>query len=121
MDGIRLSTIRAYGRHGVHAHERAGVQPFEIDVWIEIDLAAAGRSDDLDDTLDYADLHDRLVTVVETESFALLERLAGALLEVVFGDSRVRRAEVTVAKPAILAGATPSVTLARANPHAASP
>ncbi len=117
MDRIALSGIRAYGRHGVSAVERAELQPFDVDLAIDIDLDAAGRSDDLADTLDYARLHDRLVTVVTATSYALLERLASELLETVFADSRVRYAEVTVAKPRVLEGATPSVTLARANPR----
>jgi 7,8-dihydroneopterin aldolase/epimerase/oxygenase len=117
VDRIRLSGVRAFGRHGVGAAERASAQPFDIDVVVEIDLAAAGRSDDVGDTLDYAGLHDRLVAVVTGTSHALLEKLASELLDAVFDDRRVRHAEVTVAKPSVLDGATPSVTLVRANPH----
>jgi dihydroneopterin aldolase len=47
----------------------------------------------------------------------LLERLASDILEAVFEDARVARAIVTIAKPAILDGTTPSVTFDRANPH----
>ncbi len=119
MDRIRLSGIRALGRHGVAADERARTQAFDVDVVVDIDLTAACRSDDVADTLDYARLHDRLVAVVTGTSHALLERLASELLDVVFDDLRVRRAEVTVAKPKVLDGATPSVTLVRANPHRA--
>jgi len=117
MDRIRLSGIRAYGRHGVREDERAAAQPFDVDLAVDVDLGAAGRSDDLADTLDYARLHERLVAVVTGTSFALLERLAHELLDVVFDDRRVLSAEVTVAKPEILDGATPSVRLARANPR----
>jgi dihydroneopterin aldolase len=116
MDRIRLSGIRAYGRHGVEPGERAAVQPFDVDLAVDVDLDPAGRSDDLADTLDYARLHERLVAVVAGTSFALLERLAHELLDVVFEDRRVLRAEVTVAKPEVLDGATPAVTLARTNP-----
>jgi dihydroneopterin aldolase len=117
MDRIRISGIRAYGRHGVETHERAAPQPFDIDVVVDIDLGAAGRSDDLADTVDYARVHERLVAVVADTSFALVERLASELLDLVFDDRRVRHAEVTVAKPQVLAGATPSVTLSRSNPR----
>lgn len=117
MDRIALRGVRAYGRHGFDAGERDRPQPFEIDVMLEIDLRAAQSSDDIADTVDYAALCNRLIAVVATTSYALLERLAGDLLDELFHDPRVVRAEVTVAKPAILDGATPAVTLDRTNPR----
>jgi 7,8-dihydroneopterin aldolase/epimerase/oxygenase len=117
MDRIRLRGVRAYGRHGADPEERTRRQLFEIDLVAEIDLRAAGTSDELSQTLDYATLARQLVRVVSTSSYALLERLAEDLLEVVFAHARVVRAEVTLSKPGILDGATPSVTLARANPR----
>lgn len=117
MDAIRLRGVRAYGHHGADAGERARRQPIEIDVTAEIDLHSAQASDDLSQTSDYAALRERLVRVVATTSYALLERLAADLLDAVFADCRVQRAEVTVSKPGILDGATPSVTLERANPR----
>lgn len=42
-------------------------------------------------------------------SFALLERLGQVLLEALLADERVRAAEVSIAKPGLLAGATPVV------------
>ncbi|HZV77231.1 MAG TPA: dihydroneopterin aldolase [Candidatus Babeliales bacterium] len=117
MDRIRLRGVRAYGRHGTEAHERKHRQLFVVDLDAEIDLRPAAASDDLANTLNYAALHRRLVRIVSTTSYALLERLAGRLLDEVFADNRVARAELTVSKPEILAGATPSVTLARDNPR----
>lgn len=116
MDRITLRRIRAHGRHGAGAHEREHAQPFEIDVVLELDLHDAAQSDDLSRTLDYAALHERLIGTVEATSYSLLERLADDLMAVVFEDRQVLRAEVTIAKPAILAGATPSITLERENP-----
>jgi 7,8-dihydroneopterin aldolase/epimerase/oxygenase len=117
MDRISLGGLRAYGRHGADAGERARRQPFDIAVTAEIDLHAAAASDDLTATLNYASLRDRIVRIVATTSYALLERLAADLIEAVFEDRRVRRAEVTLSKPGILDGATPSVTIDRANPN----
>jgi dihydroneopterin aldolase len=117
LDRIRLRGVRAYGRHGIDARERERRRPFDIDLSAEIDLEMAASSDDLSKTMDYAALHGRLVRVVSTTSYSLLERLAAELLDAVFVDRRVARAEVTVSKPEILDGATPSVTLQRANPR----
>jgi 7,8-dihydroneopterin aldolase/epimerase/oxygenase len=121
VDRIALRGIRAYGRHGFDAVERERPQPLDIDVALEIDLRTAQATDDIVDTIDYAALRERLIVVVSRTSYALLERLAGDLLDELFDDRRVVRAEVTLSKPAILDGATPSVTLDRVNPrHVAS-
>jgi dihydroneopterin aldolase len=116
MDRVRLRGVRAFGRHGYDAGERDRPQPFEIDLDVEIDLRAAQSSDDLAETIDYAALHRRIETIVESTSYGLIERLGADILEAVFEDARVARAILTIAKPAILAGATPSVTLDRVNP-----
>jgi 7,8-dihydroneopterin aldolase/epimerase/oxygenase len=117
MDMISLRGVRAYGRHGADPGERERRQLIEIDLTIEINLEAAARSDDLAQTLDYASLHERIVRVVATTSYALLERLASDLLDEVFADRRVVRATVSLSKPKILDGATPCVTLERPNPR----
>ncbi|HET6276936.1 MAG TPA: dihydroneopterin aldolase [Candidatus Cybelea sp.] len=117
MDAVTLGGIRAYGRIGTLARERERRQLVTIDLAADIDLRPAERSDDLTQTLDYAALRNRLVRIVSTTSYALLERLAGDLLDAVFDDRRVARARVTLSKPEILEGATPSVTLERANPR----
>jgi 7,8-dihydroneopterin aldolase/epimerase/oxygenase len=97
----------------VFAYERERVAPFDLDVTIDADLRTAGTSDDLADTLDYDALHRRLVRIVADTSFALLERLAEELAGAVLHDPRALAVEVTVAKPGILDGATPAVTLVR--------
>lgn len=116
MDRIRIEGIRAYGRHGANPGECDHPQLFEIDVTLDIDLRAAQASDDLGETLDYAALHRRLAACVAQSSFALMERLAGALVEVVCADSRVAQTTLTLGKPGILDGATPRVILDRVNP-----
>jgi dihydroneopterin aldolase len=116
MDSISLRRIRAYGRHGCEPGERDRRQPIDIDVTMQLDLAPAQAHDDLARTLNYASLYERIVAIVATTSYALLERLAGDILGALFADPRVRRAEVTLSKPGILDGATPSVTLERSNP-----
>jgi len=117
MDVIEIRGIRAHGKHGASEAERLQDQPLDIDVRVEIDLDAASATDRLERTLDYAVLCERLVTTVKEHSFHLLERLAVELLNVVFEDVRVASAEVAIAKPGILSGATPVVRLLKPNPR----
>jgi dihydroneopterin aldolase len=113
VDRIRIRDIIVQGRHGASPGEREHEQPFHIDVVIHAELTRASVSDELADTIDYAGLHARIVEIVQTHSYALLERLASEILSEIFADPRVARADITIGKPHLLRGATPSVTLVR--------
>ncbi|HEY6325603.1 MAG TPA: dihydroneopterin aldolase, partial [Candidatus Cybelea sp.] len=86
MDRIRLDGIRAYGKHGADPAERERAQPFDITICAELDLRDAAASDDLGCTMNYAALHARIVRIVATTSYSLLERLAADLVAAVLED-----------------------------------
>lgn len=116
MDRITLRRIVAHGCHGHNPGERDRPQPFHIDIAFDLDLSRASESDALEDTIDYSRVYTQVMELVERRSYALLERLGADLLNVVMADDRVQRAEVTIAKPELLDGATPLVTLVRERP-----
>ena len=113
MDEIGITGIRAFGRHGAYAGEKDRPQAFDLALKLDVDLGAASRSDRLADTVDYAAVHQRVVAIVEQQSFDLLERLGAAIIDAVFEDARVLGAEVSIGKPGLLDGATATVTLRR--------
>jgi dihydroneopterin aldolase len=113
MDRINLRGIIANGKHGANPGERDTAQPFHVDLEIDLNLKRASRSDDLADTVNYAELHAMVVEIVEKHSYILLEKLAAVILDAVLCDERIARATVTIAKPLLLDGATPSVTIGR--------
>lgn len=110
-DRIAVRGIRAYGKHGANPGERDYVQPFDIEIELDVTIAAARTHDTLVDTIDYAALHARIVCMVETLSFQLLERLGDEILSEIMADERISAAALTIAKPRLLGGATPSVRL----------
>ena len=112
-DTIALRGIRAWGHHGADSGEQDVAQPLELDLWLELDLRAARGSDDLADTVDYAAVHAAVVRIVAVERWRLLERLGERILESLMVDARIVRATIAIAKPRLLAGATPVVTLQR--------
>lgn len=75
-DTIELRGLRGLGRHGVLDEERLRAQPFEVDLDLEVDLRPAGRTDDLDDTVDYGAVTESVLAVIEGEHCDLLEHLA---------------------------------------------
>jgi dihydroneopterin aldolase len=97
-DRIVVAGIRELGVHGVLPEEQTRPQPFEIDVELVVDLAHAGESDALDDTVDYAAVCEAVSRVVRSERYQLLERLATRIGEVCSVDERVTSVTVTVRK-----------------------
>ena len=100
-DTITLSGMRFEGRHGVSAEERAFPQLLELDLILEADLAPAGRSDDVADTIDYGPVIEIARGVVERNSFRLLESLAAALADKVLLLTPARAVTVSVRKLAV--------------------
>lgn len=96
---IRLTGLRAHGRHGVLAAERELGQEFVVDVALELDLDRAIGSDDVAGTVDYGELAGNLVAIVTGEPVRLIETLADRLAVACLADTRVRAATVTVHKP----------------------
>ncbi len=97
-DRIELRGLRALGTHGVLVEEQGRAQPFEVDLDVEADLRAAGRSDRLADTIDYGELAERVAAVISGERHALLERLAERIAETALQDRRVTSVTVTLRK-----------------------
>jgi len=98
-DRIILRGLRVRGHHGVFEHERRDGQDFVIDVVLSMDTSAAGRSDDLNDTIHYGILAEELAANVARDPLNLIEALAQRLAERCLLNPRVEEVEVTVHKP----------------------
>lgn len=97
-DRIELRGLVASGFCGALPEEQQRPQPLEVDIDLHLDLAAATRTDALDDTVDYGALCAMVERVIVTERFTLLERLAERLAEVSLADDRASAVSVTVRK-----------------------
>ena len=99
-DRIVLSGVSGTGFHGVFDHEKRDGQTFVVDVAIDADLAAAGRSDDLSRTVNYGEIGAVVLERIEGEPFELIERLASVIAQdVLAGHRLVDEVTVTVHKP----------------------
>jgi len=98
-DRIALRGLRVRGRHGVFEHERLDGQDFVLDLVLDVDLAPAGASDDLADTVDYGALAEGAAAVVAGPPRRLIEAVAGEVAQRVLADDRVAAVEVTLHKP----------------------
>ena len=98
-DRILLNSIEFYGYHGVTEEERRLGHHFSMDVALELDLAPAGRSDDLRETVDYGDVCRRALSIGEGPPVQLLERLAARIADSCLDEyAAVAAVEVAVRK-----------------------
>ena len=101
MDRIFLRGMRFMGCHGVLPHEREIPQPFEVDVELGISLRAAGESDALDDTVNYAKVYHTVSSIMDGAPKQLIEALAEEIADDLLRDFvSLRWVRVTVHKPA---------------------
>lgn len=99
-DVIRISGIRAWGRHGVLPEERTNGQPFVVDVALHVDLTTAGHSDALDDTVDYSVVARQVASHISGRPHLLIEALAHAIAEEILAENpSVSAVDVVVHKP----------------------
>ena len=110
-DRIILEGMRFYAYHGGSPEERSLGQPFQVDMEAELDLRAAGNSDNRDDTVSYTHLYRVARDVMEGEPRNLLEALAEEIARRSLESFPIRALRVRVAKPkppikgAVLSGA----------------
>ncbi|HET6836136.1 MAG TPA: dihydroneopterin aldolase [Acidimicrobiales bacterium] len=98
-DRIELRGLRVAARVGVLPIEREQDQPLEIDLDAVVDLAPAGASDDLADTVHYGAVCDAVVETVGAGHVALLERLAELVAQAVLSiDPRIVAVDLAVRK-----------------------
>jgi 7,8-dihydroneopterin aldolase/epimerase/oxygenase len=98
-DRIELRGLRVAARVGVLPIEREQDQPLEIDLDAVVDLAPAGASDDLADTVHYGAVCDAVVETVGAGHVALLERLAELVAQAVLAiDPRIVAVDLAVRK-----------------------
>jgi len=115
MDYVFIEGLKINGKHGVMPQERKVEQEFEFDIKMEFDTARAAQNDKLTDALDYAPVRDRVVQIVEGNSFYLIEKLGETICQVILEDKRVKKVELKIKKTAVWDNGVPGIFLARQN------
>lgn len=100
MDRINLQNMAFYGYHGNLASENEIGQRFFVDISLALDLSKAGQSDQLEDSINYADIYERTKVIVEGMPRRLIERVGTLIAESIWGHYEgLQGLSVTVRKP----------------------
>jgi 7,8-dihydroneopterin aldolase/epimerase/oxygenase len=97
-DILFVEDIRFYGHHGVTPAQQEVGAWFSVDVELALDITPAALSDDLDASVDYGQVVERVVQVGTGERVHLIERLAGVICEVLLREYPARDVTVAVRK-----------------------
>ena len=99
-DLIEIKGIKSFGYHGVLETEKVTGQDFYVDVVLEVDLSRASVSDDVADTINYAEVTDLVVREITGDPVSLIEKLAGNIADRIKATyPQAATVSVTVHKP----------------------
>jgi 2-amino-4-hydroxy-6-hydroxymethyldihydropteridine diphosphokinase len=104
-DTMLIDRLRCHAIIGIDAAERVQRQEVLISAWLSMDLRRPGRSDRIDDTLDYRALSLRIKAYVESSDRLVVEALATDVAGICLTHPRVESARVQIRKPQALADA----------------
>lgn len=99
LDVIHLHGLEFYAYHGVLPEEQRLGQRFTVDLDMYTDLALAGHSDEVEDTINYAEVYQAVRDCVEGAPFRLVERLAEHIAQTVLSRFACQEVRVEVHKP----------------------
>ena len=106
IDTIRIEQLELDCLIGINPWERLTKQRITVDITMDVDLSAAGRSDSIRDTVDYRVVAKAVAEEVNSSSYKLVEALAARLAEICMTNERVQSVEVTLRKPGAIRNAT---------------
>ena len=96
---ILIKDLKFYGFHGVYPEEQVVGTTFRVDAQIDIDPDMSGfASDQLEDTLNYELIVEKLLHIGTSNKFRLIERLADEMARAVLEFPHVRAVDITVYK-----------------------
>ncbi len=98
-DTILIRGLETWSVIGTLPEERLRRQKLIFNLEINVDMRAAGASDDLNDSVNYSEVETAVKNMAENTQFFLLEKMAQAAADCVLSFDKVTGVTVTVDKP----------------------
>jgi D-erythro-7,8-dihydroneopterin triphosphate epimerase len=102
LDKIHIRDLLIRCIVGIYDWEREKKQDVLINITLYADLKTACQTDRIEDTIDYKAIKQKVVDMVESSSYMLVERLAERVAEVCLENPQVQRVKVLVDKTGAL-------------------
>lgn len=101
-DRVLIRDLRVRVLVGIFPEERRHKQDVVINLSLHADLRRAGRTDCIDDTVDYKAIKTRILSLVADRQYDLVEKLAADVAEICLATDDVEAVRVMVEKPGAL-------------------
>ena len=102
---VKIKGLKVNAVIGVFDWERAIEQPLLIDVTMATDISKAGKSDDINDAINYKEVCDDITELCQQTKALLIERLAELIAAHILSKYNTTQVEVSVAKPTAISAA----------------
>lgn len=100
MDSIQIRDLELYCHHGVFKEENVLGQKFLVTLILYMDTRPAGETDELKQSINYAEVAHFVKDQMEQKSFRLIEAAAEQLAQqILFHFPRIQRVSVEIKKP----------------------
>lgn len=99
MDKVFIKNLLARGVIGINDWEREKPQEILINITVYTDLLEAGKSDDIEDSVNYRSLAKMALHQAESAERCTVEALAADIAELCLQEKGVLKAKVRVEKP----------------------
>ena len=104
MDKVYIENLEIETIIGIFGWEREVKQIVRISLEMSFDISKAGKSDNIDDALDYKKIGKSIVNLVENSSFFLVEKMAEEIASLVLTNEQIEEIKLRVEKPGALRG-----------------
>ena len=99
MGKILINKMQFKATHGCSEVEKTNPQIFEVDTEVDTNLSLAMEDDNIDSTIDYSTLYKLVEKIVINNTYNLIEKLAGSIINQIFEQFTVNKVIVTIRKP----------------------
>ncbi len=106
MDIVYVRDLRLDARIGIYEWEKRILQKIRIDLEMAWDNRIPAASDNIKDTLNYKTAAKRVMQLVESAHYELVERLAETIAETLMQELHMPWIQVTVGKPGAVRGSS---------------
>lgn len=101
-DVIEIKNLLVRTIIGINPEERENRQDVLINLKFSVDTRLPGKSDDIEDAVNYRTICKKVFAFVESSSFMLVEKLCEEIAKICLADQAIQTVWVSVEKPGAL-------------------
>lgn len=105
MDKVFVNNLNVECIIGILDYERVKTQPLIVSIELDIDLKEAGYTGDLDKSINYASLSERVKAYIIERKARLLEELGVELCDLILKEFKTESVTIKLEKPLAVADA----------------